>query len=368
MRFLHTADWQIGMKAQSVGTAGARVREERLAASQRVVQAARDNQADFILIAGDVFEDNAVDRVLVQKTADILEGFGGSAFIIPGNHDPLVPGSVWDHPVWKSSENVCVLREEGPVELDGGFLYPCPVREKHSGKDPTSWIDASSDKGIRIGLAHGTVEGVHLEEPDCPIPRDAVERTGLDYLALGHWHSTATYAGSDGTVRMAYSGTHEITRFGERDSGNVLIVEIPEGGATPVVTTLHTGGLAWEVIEVDVREEGDVSRVRQTIESMDSPGSTLVQVQLAGLLAAADRAELDRIEEILEARFLFGLLDTSQLSPSPEDQNWLSSLPPGVVRDAGARLCDLAASGGPSSDIASRALIELYAMVGEVSQ
>jgi hypothetical protein len=38
MRFLHTADWQIGMKAAALGDAGARVREERLVAGRRVVE------------------------------------------------------------------------------------------------------------------------------------------------------------------------------------------------------------------------------------------------------------------------------------------------------------------------------------------
>ena len=75
MKFLHTADWQIGMKAQSLGDAGARVREERITAGRRVVDAAKAHGAEFILVAGDVFEDNAIDRVFVQKVADILAGF-----------------------------------------------------------------------------------------------------------------------------------------------------------------------------------------------------------------------------------------------------------------------------------------------------
>jgi len=64
MKFLHTADWQIGMKAAALGDAGARVREERLAAGRRVVEAAKSHHVDFVLVAGDLFEDNAVDRVL----------------------------------------------------------------------------------------------------------------------------------------------------------------------------------------------------------------------------------------------------------------------------------------------------------------
>ena len=66
MKYLHTADWQIGMRVSHVGEAGARVREERLAAARRVVEAAREGAADFMLVAGDTFEDNGVDRVLIQ--------------------------------------------------------------------------------------------------------------------------------------------------------------------------------------------------------------------------------------------------------------------------------------------------------------
>lgn len=74
------------------------VRRIRGHATRRVVEAARGSGADFILVAGDTFENNGVDRVLVQKVADILAGFGGPVYLIPGNHDPLVPGSVWEHP------------------------------------------------------------------------------------------------------------------------------------------------------------------------------------------------------------------------------------------------------------------------------
>jgi len=115
MKFLHTADWQIGMKAEFVGSAGERVRNERLSAGQRVVEAAESHGAEFILVAGDLFENNAVDRTLVQRTADILAQFPGPVYLIAGNHDPLVPGSVWDHPVWDSFDNLLAMTAEEPV-------------------------------------------------------------------------------------------------------------------------------------------------------------------------------------------------------------------------------------------------------------
>jgi DNA repair exonuclease SbcCD nuclease subunit len=365
MRFLHTADWQIGMKATALGDAGQRVREERLAAGTRVVEVAKNHDVDFLLVAGDLFEDNAVDRVLVQKVADILNSFGGPVFVIPGNHDPLVPGSVWDHPAWKSASNVHVLFEEASVEVPGGVLYPCPVREKHSGSNPTSWIPSEGDEGLRIGMAHGTVEGVQQDEPDYPIPRDAAQRAGLDFLALGHWHSYGTYPDPGGASRMAYSGTHEPTKFGERESGNVLIVEIMSPGAPPTIAPVRTGRLDWVMVERDLRERGDLVRVREYLESLTNPGSALVSLSLSGLLMADERTELYHIEHILASRFLWGELNTSSLRPSPEDETWISDLPPGIIRDAAMRL---RGTPGASSETAARALMELYAIVAEVSQ
>ena len=374
MRFLHTADWQIGMKAAHVGEAGARVREERLLAIKRIAEAARTHSMEFVLIAGDTFEDNGVDRALVQKVADMLSSFELPIYVIPGNHDPLVPGSVWEHPAWKSLSTVQVLRGERSIEIPGGLLYPCPARDKHSRKDPTAWIHASEAQGIQIGMAHGTVEGIYQEEPDYPIPRDAALRTGLDYLALGHWHSMATYPALDGTVRMAYSGTHETTKFGERDSGNVLMVEIPSAGTAPVITPIRIGCLSWQTLDEDLRQTGDLLRIRSEIESLENPASTLLELRIGGLLAAEDRSELTRIEEILSSRFLFARLDASRVIPSPEDENWVINLPAGIFHNVATRLRELAdpqfageRPEGASPEVASRALVELYALVTEAS-
>ena len=374
MKFLHTADWQLGIKVAHIGGVGVRVREERLASLNRVAEAARSHSVDFILIAGDTFENNGVERTLVQKAVDILSNFKIPVYLIPGNHDPLIPGSVWEHPSWESANGVTILRREEPVRVPGGILYPCPVRGKYSRKDPTEWIRASDAEGIRIGMAHGTVEGIPQEELDYPIPRDAAIRAGLDYLALGHWHSTATYPAPDGAERMAYSGTHEATKFGERDSGNVLIVDISGPGRPPRITPVHTGNLSWRTIDKDIRESGDLLRIRSQIEAIENPASTLVELRIGGLMFAEDSDEVNRIQEILASRFLFSHVDVSMVRPSPEDESWVTNLPHGILRNVAARLKELAAPDftgkrpeGASPEVASRALLEFYALVTEVS-
>ena len=75
-----------------------------------------------------------------------------------------------------------------------------------------------------------------------------------------------------------------------------------------------------------------------------------------------------RIEEILQSRFLHGRVDVNALVPAPTDDNWVTSLPRGFLRNAAAKLSELANSHADKNSrvIAARALRELYAMKKEV--
>lgn len=361
MKFLHTADWQMGMKASHAGRAGERVREARLEAAGRVAALAREEKVDFLLLAGDTFEDNGVEGVLVQRTADILAGAGRPVFLLPGNHDPLEPGSVWEHPAWREDRGLYVLKEREPLELEEAVLFPCPLREKYGTADPTGWIRAEGRDKPRIGLAHGSLLALPMADPVFPIPAGAAERAGLDYLALGHWHSVFLHPPSGGPVRAAYSGTHEATKFGEKASGNVLVVEIEGPGAEPVIRTLPTGILSWRTLEREIRDEAGLESLAAELEAWEGPERTLVRLSLKGVLPAGAGGVLTRIREILEARFLSGRLDDSALLPSPEDPGWVDALPAGHLREAAEELRVKAALPGRDGRLARLALLELYA-------
>jgi DNA repair exonuclease SbcCD nuclease subunit len=362
MKFIHTSDWQMGMKADSVGPMAERVRTERLDASKRVIQVARDHGAKIMLLTGDVFENNAVDRLLVRKVGEILRTFPGRVFIIPGNHDPLMPGSVWEHSVWQEANNITVFRKAEPFELDDCILYPCPLKEKYSTKDPTAWIDAHGATKIALGLAHGNVEGLPNEEPDYPIPRDAAARHGLDYLALGHWHSYARYELPDGSCHMAYSGTHETTQFGERDSGNAVIVEIAKRGAVPIFTPIKTGLLSWRTLEHTIDQPGSLAALAQELQQITEPATTLARLQVSGILFPEDREYLARIQEMLSTRFLFGSFLASGLLPAPDGEGWIEGLPVGPFREAASKLRHQATQAATETErmVATQALLQLF--------
>jgi DNA repair exonuclease SbcCD nuclease subunit len=340
MRFLHTADWQIGMKADHVGNQGQRVRDTRLTTARHVADLATAESVDFALVAGDTFEHAGVSRIHVGQVCRILDSFNCPVYVLPGNHDCLATGSVWDDACWSQAQNVHVLKEAAPVGIPGGTLFPSPLFEKDSTADPSAWIPASGGEGIRIGMAHGSVITDPGRRDPFPIPRTAAADHQLDYLALGHWHSLATYPGQDAAVRMAYSGTHETTKFGERDSGTLLIVEIREPGAAPVLTDHRVGQLEWLRIEREISETGQLEAVLQELETIGRPQETLVECILRGPLFAGDDTTLRRIEQTLEEGFLYGALNDEHLTPEPAGEAWLDGIPDGYLRSAAARLLE----------------------------
>jgi hypothetical protein len=164
---------------------------------------------------------------------------------------------------------------------------------------------------------------------------------------------------------MAYSGTPEPTGFGERESGQILIVDIACAGAPPAITPVRTGRLEWVTVPGELREPGDLTRLREQLEGMANPDVTLIEVALSGLLTARERGELDRMEEILSSRFLWGRVDASRLRVSPADAAWIDNLPAGIIREAAMRLKN---GKDVAPEVAARALMELYAIAAEVGR
>jgi DNA repair exonuclease SbcCD nuclease subunit len=327
MRFLQTADWQIGMVASHTGAAAERVRAARFRAGEVAAGLAVEERVDFALVAGDTFEDNAVRLADVERAAAIWDSFGCPVFVIAGNHDPETAGSVWEHGVWGRLRQVRVLREAAPVEIPGGVLYPCPLRQRWGSEDPTAWIHCErGGEAIRIGVAHGSLANAPKASSEFGIAVDAAVRRGLDYLALGHWHSTRIYE------RMAYCGTHETTSFGEDDSGNVLLVTVEGRGREPVIEKRRCGTLRWFQEQVEIRAAGELTALRERVERLGG-AEVLLDLRVRGTLFDGEAEEAARLAA-MGARFAYFRLDLGGLGRPLA----LEELPAGVLRETAQRL------------------------------
>jgi len=354
VRFLHTADWQIGMKAAHAGEKAKKVRQKRFETAGRVVELAKQKDVDFVLLAGDTFEDHSVDNAAVKRTVDILNRLDPiPVYVLPGNHDPMVPGGVWDRDAWERiGSHVTLLREPQEYRFDDGVaLYACPLAQKQSGLDPTAWIpDREDDDRIRIGVAHGSLN-ILPGTVNFPIASDRPERSGLDYLALGDWHGHRIFG------RAVYPGTMEPTNFSEQGSGNVLVVEIDGAGAEPRIEACSVNSLTWKALDPVISTVDDIEALDAAIQSLGSPESLLLRVS-PDLSGCTDGRALERLEtlqgELRERAFFLEWTDPVRQPVIGEGSDQIPDGTLSQVDETLATILDGRIPGGPGHQFADR--------------
>jgi DNA repair exonuclease SbcCD nuclease subunit len=321
-------------------------------------------------------------------------------YIIPGNHDPLTPGGVWDREPWLHEEparNVRVLREPAPVVLPSlpVTLFPCPLRGRNSINDPTEWMAQyprqAGDRTIRIGLAHGSLRLLpNLPLDDHLLRQDAADHYSLDYLALGHWHKPLRHRSADGTERTAYCGTHEpmrfpgsgaahstgwtsyssdgdAERFQDEGHGTALLVSIDEAETPPRIETIEVGRLRW----VDERRDLSTQPLDEIITTYAERASrelTLLRLRLCGVLDPEKHQRVDtELREIVCNRYCPGSsldLDEVLVEPTPDELNGLVG--DGVLSRVLGRLQEEARSpDARTKRVADHALKLLYRITWE---
>jgi len=323
----------MGMKGSGLGSAAEAVSQARLESLENLLTLAEDKQVDAVLAAGDLFEKNDVAEDLVEAVGAILRRHPAVPIhAIPGNHDLAGPGSVWNRNPVNGMDHFHLHRGFEPVEIgEDVVLHPCPVKSIHGRNDVLAAIpDLTADRRIHIALAHGHLLGQIFDDHEkgvtLPLDPAHVERSGLDFLALGHWHGLRLVEGNDGAVRMAYSGTHEQTHWRERQAGHVLLVEIEAKGAPPRLETLRTGLLTWARVALRFEEDRDLDRLQELLSDEEAD---ILHLTLEGELSLQLESELDArlVEE--EARRTGLLVDRRGLGITADD----GDLPEGAEHD-----------------------------------
>lgn len=326
--FLHTADWQLGQTLRMVGPSKAEyLRSARLTAVRNLLELGEELNVDFVVSAGDNFESNQVGRELLRDTKSILEDFPDlPIYIIPGNHDPLMEDYAFrNEPLNSVGNNVHLLTREQPVEVPNtsAVLYPGICRKKKSSQSPLDWVPKSEkDDRIRIGLAHGSwMKLPDLPKDDYPIGENAAEKYDLDYLALGHWHSTFPDPEGPSSRRTFYSGTPEPTGFNESDSGNVLLVETDSSGDLLEVEKHEVGQYGWIVKECTLSDTVSVDGLKDDLNSTSyDEGNTLLRLKPEGTIPLKAMERFEGLTENLEDSFFYLDVRDEGLDLAPSEQ------------------------------------------------
>ncbi|OBF57968.1 DNA repair exonuclease [Mycobacterium sp. 852002-50816_SCH5313054-b] len=303
MRFLHTADWQLGMTRHFLaGDAQPRYSAARRDAVAGLGALAAEVGAEFVVVAGDVFEHNQLAPQVVGQSLEAMRAIGIPVYLLPGNHDPLDASSVYTSALFTAErpDNVTVLDRAGVHEVRPGLeIVAAPWRSKSPTTDLTAEVldRISQEPVIRILVAHG---GVDVLDPDRDKPslirlaklEDALNRGLVHYVALGDKHSR-TQVGESG--RVWYSGSPEVTNFDdvESDPGHVLVVDVDVDVDAVTVQSRHVGRWRFVTLHRQVDTSRDIADLDMNLDLMTEKDRTVVRLALTGSLTVTDRAALD---------------------------------------------------------------------------
>lgn len=220
VRILHAADFHLDSAFASLdGEKAALRRREQRAQLMRI--AALAEGTDIVLLSGDLFDCGRAYGETVDALADFFGAISARIFIAPGNHDYYAPQSPYAH--IKFPENVHVFTDGLPQcvrlpELDctvWGAAFTAGRRTP-----PLRDFTVSEPDMLNIMTLHGDTD--IADSRYGYISAADIERSGLDYLALGHIHSFGGIRKAGGTV-WAYPGCTMGRGFDETGEKGVIL-------------------------------------------------------------------------------------------------------------------------------------------------
>jgi DNA repair exonuclease SbcCD nuclease subunit len=314
---LHTADVHLGARHTDLGERATVLRERQFAAFRASVDLALAEDVDLFLIAGDLFDSNTQPRRSVERVAAELARLTRASIrtvLIPGTHDVYDGASIYRsydlaNMARSASDWVVVLTPYVPEVIFPALdliVYGRVFDSKRSPRSPLAGLDVAGDRRAswKVGMVHGSLLIPGKTDSDSVVfTEEEIAKTGLDYLALGHWHSAVE--GRAGGTAYAYSGSPEPVALDQEGAGQALLVTLDDrdGYHNVTIEPRQVGETVFERLEIDV------STVKSQPDLIDTIGghadiNVVLDVRLTGLYPDELDMDVDEVERALAPAFM----------------------------------------------------------------
>jgi len=226
LRLIHTSDTHLGDELGHPASNDALV---------KVVSETILLNADFLLIAGDVFDNERISNDSVEFFLSQISRLSIPVILLPGNHDLMHQTSIYRRSIFQESpDNLYIFKkesgeiiefEEKSIKFWGKAMYehspffhplsPTPKQVKNT------WF---------IGMAHGHFEesGTNSGRSSLIFPNE-IEDSHFDYIALGHWDLYTDI--SQGDTAAVYSGCPMVVGH-RNEPGSISLVDLDPNKGT----------------------------------------------------------------------------------------------------------------------------------------
>ena len=278
--FIHAADLHLGAPfkgLRSIAPAWADVLLQAIPEAFRsVIETAIKEQVDFVVLAGDIFDNSHpsyADFSLFLSGLKQLQEAGIPVYFVTGNHDPYIS---WDNSFAVLPENVhllgvakpefaCYKKDGKPLALIGGrgyYTQSFPRTEDIS--EGISRETAASELGVSapfmIGILH---TGLDIDLTRSPVNPKTLLKRDVDYWACGHVHQPKMFPSKD-DPRIVYSGCPQGRDMKEEGEHGVFKVTLSSNASTQI-EFIPTAKVAWQHLKLDVSDVVTITDIQEKI-------------------------------------------------------------------------------------------------------
>jgi exonuclease SbcD len=288
---IHTADVHLGAPLGWLGDRAGDQREQLRQTFRKIIDLTREEDADCLLVAGDLFDNNrppaSVVRFVLRELSRLTDSCEAHVVLLPGSHDHAGDESVYEcyGNEFAQIDRVSVLAGGGAstvrIPRAGLALHGRPATANRSSERQMSALRPDTESNYNVAVLHGSVDIVPCAPDDHPISREELRASGWSYVALGHWHSWKEIAAADAPA--VYPGAPEIVAPDQTGSGSVARVAMGRDGTR--VSQVRVGARQVADVSIDVAGAQDTVEVARRIRSAaPAKPDTILRAVLTGVI------------------------------------------------------------------------------------
>jgi exonuclease SbcD len=305
LKFLHSADLHLDSPMRGLeryeGAPVEQIRGATRRALENLVQLALEENARFVIIAGDLYDTDWKDyntALFLSQQMSRLRQDGIQVFVVAGNHDAAsqitrslrMPDNV---KILSTREPETILLKDLGIAIHGQGFAERAVRDDLSANYPPA------RKGFfNIGILHSAATGRPGHEPYAPCTIEGLLSKNYDYWALGHVHQREILHENPWIV---FPGNTQGRHINESGTKGCTVVMVQDGRCTGVEHR-NLDVLRWTLCDIDVSGADsiedflDLTRPRLEEASRDA-GELLIAARIQFRGASGAHADMVRDPE-----------------------------------------------------------------------
>ncbi|MFP3122192.1 DNA repair exonuclease [Ectobacillus funiculus] len=258
LTFIHAADLHLdspfkGMETAMPSFIFEAMKESTFQSFQRIVDTAIQEQVDFVVIPGDVYDREVRSlraQLFLREQMRRLHDYDIQVYISHGNHDHLGGnGAGIELP-----NNVHVFQQpfvtKQPFHKQGqllAYVYGFSYGQRAVTKRMAAQYEKEEEAPFHIGLLHGSLEGNHEHSSYAPFLLSELMEKQFDYWALGHIHKRVVL---NEQPPIIYPGNIQGRHRKEMGEKGCYLVTLMEGRAS--YTFIPTASIIWKEAEISI--------------------------------------------------------------------------------------------------------------------